>query len=104
MYVSINSTSPKRSDGTTINKNRSQDHGVSINSTSPKRSDDLVAVGSDEEGYTVRFPLIPLLRREATQYEIWAGGGSQVSINSTSPKRSDKDYTTGIRATVLSFH
>jgi len=60
---------------------------VSINSTSPKRSD---LENGDPDCVGFKFPLIPLLRREATFIPITdAYCKDGVSINSTSPKRSD---------------
>jgi len=111
-YVSINSTSPKRSDSFMATSGSSSVGIVSINSTSPKRSDGLT--DADREMFrefplipllrreatdmldchyslVMEFPLIPLLRREATQLSLGllASAINQVSINSTSPKRSD---------------
>jgi hypothetical protein len=66
---------------------------VSINSASPKRSDWL---GNRRLLFQLlKFPLIPLLRREATmlegieEYNLDVGAATKVSINSASPKRSD---------------
>ena len=64
---------------------------VSINSTSTNRSDIRVGKAAAGLGKSTMFPLIPLLRIEATQgvskklANVWPG----VSINSTSTNRSD---------------
>jgi len=63
--VSINSTSPKRSDFDNTCMDEPAVSIVSINSTSPKRSD-YEKVKPEILVLIKGFPLIPLLRREAT--------------------------------------
>jgi hypothetical protein len=79
---------------------------VSINSTSPKRSD-VFKAGLIYVRIKVMFPLIPLLRREATDevvnLDTFFLGEDSVSINSTSPKRSDVTETNVDEDTVIQF-
>ena len=63
---------------------------VSINSTSTNRSDEVNDQGFGRFCNKSQFPLIPLLRIEATMKIGITSKQSYVSINSTSTNRSDR--------------